>query len=135
MPDVSSTAPADVDQWIVFDVHKNSLVAAALPASGGTPQVSRLENTTGCARPLRPSAAQPGEEPFLPRAHRAISNLKAWMHGTHRGVGDPHLQVYLDEYVFRHNPRRTPMAAFQTLLGLGALHGPTTYDQITRRAA
>jgi hypothetical protein len=57
------------------------------------------------------------------------------MHGTHRGVGDPHLQTYLDEYVFRHNRRRTPMAAFQTLLGLGALHEPTTYDQITRRTA
>jgi len=27
------------------------------------------------------------------------------------------------------------MAAFQTLLGLGTLHEPTTYDQITRRAA
>ena len=84
---------------------------------------------------LRSQRASVGEEPYLPRAHRAISNLKAWMLGTHRGVGDPHLQVYLDEYVFRHNRRRTPMAAFQTLLGLGALHGPTTYDQITRRAA
>ena len=30
MPDVSSTAPVDVDQWIVFDVHKNSLVAGVL---------------------------------------------------------------------------------------------------------
>ena len=78
--------------------------------------------------------AEPGEQ-LLPRAHRAISNLKAWMHGTHRGVGDEHLQVYLDEYVFRHNRRGTPMAAFQTLLGLGALHGPSTYDEITRRAA
>jgi hypothetical protein len=27
------------------------------------------------------------------------------------------------------------MAAFQTLLGLGAVHPPTTYRQITRRAA
>ena len=36
-------------------------------------------------------------------------------------------------YVFRHNRRRTPMAAFQTLLGLGARHEPTTYDQITGR--
>lgn len=86
-------------------------------------------------RPRSQRATPPGEEPYLPRAHRAISNLKAWLHGTHRGVGDPHLQVYLDEYVFRHNRRRTPMAAFQTLLGLGALHQPTTYDQITRRAA
>jgi transposase-like protein len=76
----------------------------------------------------------PGEQ-LLPRAHRAISNLKAWMHGTHRGVSDEHLPVYLDEFVFRHNRRATPMAAFQTLLGLGALHTPTTYNQITRRAA
>jgi transposase-like protein len=76
----------------------------------------------------------PGEQ-LLPRAHRAISNLKAWMYGTHRGVADEHLPVYLDEYVFRHNRRATPMAAFQTLLGLGTLHPPTTYDQITRRAA
>ncbi len=72
-----------------------------------------------------------GEEPYLPRAHRAVSNLKAWMHGTHRGVSNEHLPVYLDEYVFRHNRRGTPMAAFQTLLGLGALHNPTTYRQIT----
>jgi ISXO2 transposase-like protein len=90
--------------------------------------------TLGYDHRARSQRAEPGEQ-LLPRAHRAVSNLKAWMHGTHRGVGDPHLQVYLDEYVFRHNRRRTPMAAFQTLLGLGALHQPTTYDQITRRAA
>jgi transposase-like protein len=76
------------------------------------------------------STAAPGEQ-LLPRAHRAISNLKAWMHGTHRAVSDEHLPVYLDEYVFRHNRRGTPMAAFQTLLGLGTLHDPTTYRQIT----
>jgi transposase-like protein len=80
------------------------------------------------------SSAAPGEQ-LLPRAHRAVSNLKAWMDGTHRGVSDQHLQVYLDEYAFRHNRRLTPMAAFQTLLGLGAVHQPTTYDQITRRTA
>ena len=58
------------------------------------------------------------------------------MHGTHRGVSDEHLQVYLDEYVFRHNRRGTPMAAFQTLLGL--THATRTHDlpnQITQRAA
>jgi transposase-like protein len=82
----------------------------------------------------RSQRAEPGEK-LLPRAHRAVSNLKAWMLGTHRDVSNEHLPVYLDEYVFRHNRRRTPMAAFQTLLGLGARHGPETYDQITRRAA
>jgi hypothetical protein len=44
-----------------------------------------------------------------------------------------HLQVYLDEFVFRHNRRRTPHAGFQTLLGLGAAHEPSTYHEITRR--
>ena len=80
-------------------------------------------------RPHSQRAAQPGEQ-LLPRAHRAVSNLKAWMHGTHRDVSDEHLPVYLDEYVFRHNRRHTPMAAFQTLLGLAGRHPPTTYRQI-----
>ena len=42
---------------------------------------------------------------------------------------------YLDEFVFRHNRRRTPMAAFQTLLGLGAQQAPATYGQVIRAAA
>lgn len=71
---------------------------------------------------------------ILPRAHRAISNLKTWLAGTHHGASVKHLQVYLDEFTFRHNRRLVPMAAFQTLLGLGALHGPTTYDQITSQS-
>ena len=83
----------------------------------------------------RPQHTATPDEQLLPRAHRAISNLKAWLHGTHRDVSDQHLHVYLDEYVFRHNRRGTPMAAFQTLLGLGTQHQPTTYHQITRRAA
>lgn len=80
------------------------------------------------------TAAVPGEQ-LLPRAHRAISNLKAWMHGTHRGVSPEHLPVYLDEFVFRHNRRRTPMSSFQTLLGLGLAHEPITYRDIIDRAA
>ena len=81
-------------------------------------------------RPRSQRAAQPGED-LLPRAHRAVSNFKAWLHGTHRGVSTEQLPVYLDEYVFRHNRRRTPMAAFQTLLGLTGRHEPTTYAQIS----
>jgi transposase-like protein len=72
---------------------------------------------------------------ILPRAHRAISNLKTWLGGTHRGASIKHLPVYLDEFTFRHNRRRSPMAAFQTLLGLSSLHTPTTYAQITGPSA
>lgn len=84
----------------------------------------------------RPRTQRPGRvaaddlDQILPRVHRVISNLKTWLQGTHRGVSKEHLQVYLDEYVFRFNRRRTPMAAFQSLLGLGGQQTPTTYRQI-----
>ena len=86
-------------------------------------------------RPHSQRAAPVGEEPYLPRAHRAISNLKAWLHGTHRGASAEHLAAYLDEYVFRHNRRRNPHAAFQTLLGLSTVHQPISYRQIIDEAA
>ena len=58
--------------------------------------------------------------------HRVFSNLKTWLLGTRHGVSEQHLQAYLNEYTFRFNRRGTPMAAFQTVLGLarGRL-GPT----------
>jgi len=88
----------------------------------------------GYDRRARSQRAEPGEQ-LLPRAHRAVSNLKAWLHGTHRWASREHLPAYLDEYVFRHNRRGTPHAAFQTLLGLSARHEPVTYRQIIDRAA
>jgi ISXO2-like transposase domain/Transposase zinc-ribbon domain len=66
----------------------------------------------------------------LPHVHLAISNFKVWLRGTYRGVSDQQMQVYLDEFVFRFNRRRTPMAAFQTLLGIGSRVAPTTYADV-----
>ena len=79
-------------------------------------------------RAARALGGDPGE--LLPRVHRVISNLKSWLLGTHHGVSGEHLPAYLDEYVFRFNRRRTPMAAFQTLLGLSSQQAPTTYREI-----
>lgn len=63
---------------------------------------------------------------ILPHIHRVFSNLKSWLIGTHHGVSKQHLPAYLNEYVFRFNRRQTPMAAFQTVLGLIAeRRGPT----------
>jgi transposase-like protein len=71
-----------------------------------------------------------GAKSIVPLADRAIGNLQQWLIGTYHGVSRDQLQVYLDEFVFRHNRRRLPMAAFQTLLGLGTGHKPTPYEQI-----
>ena len=56
--------------------------------------------------------------------------LRHAMPGHHRGFSAEHAQTYLDEYVFRYNRRRTPMAAFQTLLGLSTSHTPTSRARI-----
>lgn len=85
--------------------------------AGGVRHVPRTQ-------PLR-SALRKGVPSVVPLADRAIGNLQQWLIGTYHGVGRHHLQVYLDEFVFRHNRRKTPMAAFQTLLGLGTRRGPT----------
>jgi transposase-like protein len=67
---------------------------------------------------------------LLPRVHRTFSNLKTWLRGTHHGVSAKHLPSYVDEFVFRFNRRRTPMAAFQSLLGLSSRHPPTTHKML-----
>jgi transposase len=60
MPDVSSTAHARTTTWVAIDQHKLSLVAATLPASGGEPQVVRLENTERAIRRFIERVGGPG---------------------------------------------------------------------------
>ncbi len=66
----------------------------------------------------------------FPHIHRVFSNLKAWLNGTHHGVEPKHLPSYLDEFVFRFNRRKTPMAAFQTLLGISAQKSPISLTEL-----
>lgn len=80
-------------------------------------------------QPLR-SELRRGAKSAVPLADRAIGNLQQWLIGTYHGVSKNQLQVYLDEFVFRHNRRKTPAAAFQTLLGLGTARSSTGYEQI-----
>jgi transposase-like protein len=77
-----------------------------------------------------PSALRKGATSVVPLADRVVGNLQNWLIGTHHGVSRAQLQAYLDEFVFRHNRRKQPMAAFQTLLGLGTDRTPTPYRRI-----
>jgi transposase-like protein len=81
------------------------------------------------SQPLRIELRK-GTKSVVPLADRAIGNLQQWLIGTYHGVSRDQLQVYLDEFVFRHNRRRQPMAAFQTLLGFGTGRSSTSYKQI-----
>ena len=108
-------------------------------APGSTVYTDGLKSFTGLqeagfkhvprTQPLRTDLRK-GAKSVVPLADRAIGNLQQWLIGTYHGVSRGQLQVYLDEFVFRHNRRRQPMAAFQTLLGLGTGRAPTPYNLI-----
>ncbi|MDA0232542.1 MAG: IS1595 family transposase [Chloroflexi bacterium] len=76
-----------------------------------------------------------GDDPdaVLPHFHRAVSNMKTWLLGTHHGrVSQKHLQAYLNEFAFRYNRRGNLQAAFQTILGLTAKSEGPTYKGLYR---
>ena len=66
----------------------------------------------------------------FPHIHKVFGNLKTWLNGTHHGVNHKYLPSYLDEFVFRFNRRQTPMAAFQTLLGISLQKKPLTLEKL-----
>lgn len=66
----------------------------------------------------------------LPMIHLIFSNLKTWIHGTHHGVSQQHLQTYLNEFTFRFNRRFYPMTAFNSVLGIAAHTIPPTYAEL-----
>jgi transposase-like protein len=103
-------------------IHTDGLKSFAGLVEAGFEHVTRIQ-------PLR-SELRKGARSAVPLADRAIGNLQQWLIGTYHGVSKAQLQVYLDEFVFRHNRRKTPAAAFQTLLGLGASRESTEYEEI-----
>lgn len=71
----------------------------------------------------------------LPRVHRIASLMKRWMLGMHQGrIEGDRIEPYLDEFAFRFNRRLSPSRGmlFYRLLQQCVVHGPTTYDEITR---
>src|SRR5947207_11354446 len=94
-------------------------------ASGSTIYTDGLKSFVGLSeagfkhvartQPLR-SELRKGAKSAVPLADRVIGNLQQWLVGTYHGVSKAQLQASLDEVIFRHNRRKTPAAAFQTLL-------------------
>jgi hypothetical protein len=75
------------------------------------------------------------DENLLPHVHMIISLLKRWLLGTHHGaVQEMHLQLYLDEYVFRFNRRKAAKRGllFYRLLECAMQVPPTTQDHLLR---
>jgi transposase-like protein len=70
---------------------------------------------------------------YFPHVHLVASLLKRWLGATHQGsVRKRHLQVYLDEYAFRFNRRRSRHAGkiFYRVIEQMVVHEPKTYSEI-----
>ena len=59
--------------------------------------------------------------------------MKRWALGTYHGLRRKHIDVYLDEFVFRYNRRFHRHVSFETILGLATRRSPETYWDIIKR--
>jgi transposase-like protein len=62
--------------------------------------------------------------------HRVIGNAKAFIIGTYHGLGEKHLQAYLDEFCFRINRRQFPGQLFNRLLNACMDSHTVTYQEL-----
>jgi transposase-like protein len=72
---------------------------------------------------------------ILPWVHVVISNLKAWLHGTFRGVSPKHLRRYLLEFTYRLNRRGIADRLFFFLLRRAVEGRPLPYHRLKAEAA
>jgi transposase-like protein len=119
---IPSASAANVLKFVTDTVERGSEVI-----TDGSPSYNGLYEK-GYVQRVQ-STRMLGDDPdkVLPNFHRAVSNMKTWLLGTHHGaVSQKHLQAYLNEFAFRYNRRRNLQAAFQTILGLTPKsEGPT----------
>jgi len=92
----------------------------------------------GYAHRVTPIGGDPERAPkFFPHVHLVASLFKRWLGATHQGrVQKPHLQVYLDEYAFRFNRRKSRHVGkiFHRLIEQMAIHKAKPYGVIVNAA-
>jgi len=64
--------------------------------------------------------------------HVIVSNAKAFIAGTYHGLGQKHLQSYLNEFCYRFNRRKFTLQHFNRTLFACALAPKITYAELTR---
>jgi hypothetical protein len=67
---------------------------------------------------------------LLPFVHHVVSNAKAVIRGTHRGVSSKHLQRYLNEVCYRFNRRFWERELFDRLVTACATTETVTYTAL-----
>jgi len=76
-----------------------------------------------------------GNPEHLKWLHRIIGNAKAFVLGTYHGLGEKHMQAYLDEFCFRFNRRRLEGQLFDRLLNVCMTSSTVTYEELVSPVA
>lgn len=106
------------------------VAAGSTVVSDGWSGYLRLKDVRHDPKVVGPMAAHV----VLPWIHRVFANAKRWALGVYHGLRAPHLQRYLDEFIFRFNRRRHPQAAFARLLGLAVTYDHASYHMLIRQS-
>jgi len=64
--------------------------------------------------------------------HTIIANAKAFIAGTYHGLGEKHLQRYLDEFCYRFNRRKFTLQHFDRTLSACIFASKLSYTELTR---
>ena len=84
----------------------------------------------------KPDPFEVNENPeHLKWLHRIVGNAKTFMLGTYHGLGEKHLQAYLDEFCFRINRRQFGGQLFNRLLNACMTTSTITYQELVEPVA
>ena len=106
-----------------------NLAPGSTAISDGWSGYARLKDVKHQPKIVGPMAANV----LLPWLHRVFGNAKRSAMGVYHSLRAPHLQRYLDEFVFRFNRRKTPQASFASLLGIAVKRDHASYQMLIQR--
>ena len=114
-------------KWIKMNVQQESLIV-----TDGWKSYNNLKQN-GYKHRIETATVIDDDEEMLPNAHRVASLLKRWLIGTHQNfTSKERLNSYLDEFVFRHNRRKSKSRGllFKRVIEQAVLHNPVKYTDI-----
>jgi hypothetical protein len=114
-----------VDKFVM-----NFIVQGATIVSADGTEFANLKRLGFDHQPVPMRGDREKMDKHLPMISRVTANLKTWIDGTFHGVGQKHLQAYLNEFMFRFNRRFYRSSSFRTLLGFGTLQVGRTYKEV-----
>ena len=124
---LADASAASLDRFVTENVEEGStLVTDAWPSYPPAVRDRYLHKPINVKRSGQPAHV------VLPGVHRVASLAKRWVLGHQGSVTDPHLQSYLNEFVFRFNRRRSRSRGlvFYRVLELAVGHDPVRFREL-----